>query len=63
MRLKPSGSTCRRMVHAFGFLMIAALCCTFFPPPAHGYEQATNPSLWACATMAAMALVSFKPSQ
>jgi hypothetical protein len=62
MRLNSTSSHRRRIGPVIGCLLIAALCCALFPMRSPALEETTNASLWACVTLAAMALVYFKQS-
>jgi hypothetical protein len=60
MRLNSPESRPRRIGQLIGCLLIAALCCVLFPIRSPALGETTNASLWACVTLAAMALVFFK---
>lgn len=63
MRLVPSSSFCWRLAGAIGCVAVGALCCTDVPLTTPALGETTNASLWACATTAALALVSLKQSR
>jgi hypothetical protein len=57
MRLRAVWQYRRRIGQASACILIAAVCCALFPIQALGLEETTNAALWACVTIAAMAIV------
>ena len=62
MRMKPARSRHRRTEQGLAYVLIAALSCAWFAAPS-ALEERTNASLWACITLASMALVYSRPSK